>query len=471
MVISFIMGIMLASCSDDFLEVDVNGRLIAETTEDYSQLLSSPFLAGYFSPTRIALSPEVCMLEPFNSGVFFPTKLPAFRWQDDIYLPDDDINEISEFARSLYTYNKIINEVLNSKGGSESEKLSLQAEAYAGRAWTYFQLINYFGKPYDPATSSTDLGFPIITESDITQTNFEQGTVEDVYQFILDDLNKAIPNLPDTFNRLRMSLGAGKALLAKVHIFMGDYEQGLDNLNEAFIHFDAAPLEVGIYDYNITTLPGGVHALGFLGPGFVNANVNIENPYSRENTNFDGFFGAELLLAPETTMLYGATDIRRNHFFSNSANAFAPPFALPNILRLTSGPSAPYGINIPDLYLLRAECKLRLNNIDGAIEDLQFLRSHRMPVTDASLPAGLSKDELLIFTIEERTREFAVRGMEWFTTRRLFTDPLFSGKTHTRTIYNTDGTIKETFILTPERLVVRFNKRFINQNPNFTNNP
>ena len=68
-------------------------------------------------------------------------------------------------------------------------------EAMAGRAWTYFLLINYYGKPYSAATAATDPGFPIIQVADVTTTTFTRASVQEVYDFIIKDLTTAIPNL------------------------------------------------------------------------------------------------------------------------------------------------------------------------------------------------------------------------------------------------------------------------------------
>jgi hypothetical protein len=76
------------------------------------------------------------------------------------------------------------------------------------------------------------------------------------------------------------------------------------------------------------------------------------------------------------------------------------------------------------------------------------------------------------FIIEERRREFAGQGFRWFDMRRLSVDPLFAGQQQfTHTLYNADGTVKATYQLKPERLVMRFGQALVTQTPGFTNNP
>ncbi|GAA3591495.1 RagB/SusD family nutrient uptake outer membrane protein [Flavivirga amylovorans] len=469
----FILIITLSSCSEDFLEVEVKGDFIATTTNEYDLLLNNIQLFSLESiDLDYAMSPEVCRIEPYNTSLLGLSKQPAFRWLPDIYEPEVQMPNVFGFTRHIYLYNKIINEVPNSVDGTESEKKRVEADARASRAWMYFQLINYFGKPYNPATASDDLGFPILTESDVTLTDFSRASVESVYNFMLDDLNKAIPYLSDLYHRTRMSNATARALLAKVHIFMGNYSEGLQELDEAFNLLQNSSLESGLYDYNITTQPGGIMQNFGFGPNEPVTIFNIENPLVKTSFNIDGGFFGELVISPEITALYGPTDIRLTNFFTSEAQVFSGLFLPPGFLRKQGKSNGYLGINIPDMYLLRAECKARTNDLSGAVEDVEFLRRHRMPIADAPIPTGLSQDDLIRYIVEEeRIREFAVEGKEWFTTRRLSTDPLFSGKVYIHTLYDATGAPKETFTLTPERFVLKFNDNFMEQNPNIINNP
>src|SRR5690606_4561856 len=140
-----------------------------------------------------------------------------YRWEAEVYDDGDNADELEGTMENIYVYNKIIREVMDATEGSEAEKLSLRAEAIAGRAWTYFLLINYYGQPYNKDTSVTDLGFPIVEVADLVASDFRRATVQEVYDFIVEDLLTAIPDLPDQVSsRFRFTRAAGKALLGKV---------------------------------------------------------------------------------------------------------------------------------------------------------------------------------------------------------------------------------------------------------------
>jgi len=74
--------------------------------------------------------------------------------------------------------------------------------------------------------------------------------------------------------------------------------------------------------------------------------------------------------------------------------------------------------------------------------------------------------------MEERTREFAVKGELWYDMRRLWDDPLFQDmKPYEHILYGEDGSVMETYTLEEKRLVIRFSDRVLSENPDMINNP
>lgn len=97
----------------------------------------------------------------------------------------------------------------------EAQKTKLLGEAYFLRAWYYFNLVQMFGK------------IPIVTEPvnlESEQLRPAQSTVEEVYNLIVSDLQKAEQaGLPWKDESGRVSTGAIKSLLAKVYLTMAGY--------------------------------------------------------------------------------------------------------------------------------------------------------------------------------------------------------------------------------------------------------
>jgi len=463
----------LFSCKKSFLEVNPKGRLIAHTVNDYNGLLNNLDLLNMTNSTaQIMMGDDVAAIEPYYSGATLKTQR-LFRWDALIYQQDEDASEILPYLSNIYIFNKLINEVPDATEGTEAQKQSVIAEARASRAWSYFMLINYFGKPYNAATSATDPGFPIVTATDVTETGFTRASVKEVYDFILSDLTAAIPNLPArTTHRLRMSRAAAEGLLGKVHVFMGNFSAALPVLNASITDISGSAVPLGLYDYNVTFATGGAFLpVSIFGPSQPTIVNNQEVLLGKQVSNgWASYSNAELVLAPATFNLYNPSDLRLNFF---STTPYAAP-AYPAGLRKRSGPGiALLGIGLPDIYLLRAECKARLNDLAGAVTDLQTLRSRRMPASVSAVPANIAGQQTLLirYVIEERRREFAVIGNRWFDMRRLSVDPIFAADTYTHTLLSDTGTPTATYTLSPDRYVLRLPAKVINQNPGMQDNP
>lgn len=475
--IFMLLSIVFISCKKEFLEITPKGKLIAETTNDYNLLLSNLDFLNVFTEfgsgmAQVPMGDEIAAVEPYFSGASLRTQR-LFRWDEIIYEPDQDAGEMTVPMQNIYAFNKIITEVPNSTGGTEQQKKSIAAEAMTGRAWTYFLLINYYGKPYNATTSATDPGFPIITKADVTETKFTRASVKDVYDFIVNDLTTAIPNLPAHISsRIRLARSTAEGILGKVYMFMGEFEKALPHLNASIGDLSASSIPVGLYDYNTTFAIGGEFLpIGLFGPSYPVVTSNKENLYAKQFINAWTFTNNELVVTSSTASLYGVSDLRLNFY---SANAFfGGPY--PNGLLRRIGPIAThFGLTVPDLYLLRAECKARLNDLPGAVADVETLRKNRMPVADASVPAAIASEQVALtkFILDERIREFAVMGYRWFDMRRLSVDPVYgSTVNYTHTLYNEDGTVNATYTLKPERLTMQLPRKVIAQNPGMENNP
>ena len=477
-IIFLLLTVIFCSCKKDFLEVTPKGKLIAKTISDYNLSLNSTDLltvggVNGGSDGQVLMGDEMAAIDPYFSGTALRTQR-LFHWDDVVYEPNQDASEMTFALKNIYAYNKIINEVMGASDGTEQQKKSLMAEARAGRAWTYFLLINYYGKPYNAATSSSDAGFPIITLADVTQTTFTRPTVKEVYDFIVEDLTSAIPDLPTQItNRMRMCKAAAEAVLGKVNVFMGKFNEALPFLNAAIADLNSAAIPTGLYDYNSTFGSGGIFLpIGTFGPSYPSVVDNQEDVYARQFVNYWTFVNNEVVINPQTVALYGPSDFRLKFF---STTPFFGSTAYPlGMLRRVGPTSTQFGVVVPDLFLLRAECKARLNDLPGAQADVEALRVKRMPPADATVPATIVSNQtaLVKFILEERIREFAVQGFRWFDMRRLSVDPVYSstvGNTHN--VYSSSGSISNTYTLRADRFVLRLSQKVIDQNPGMQNNP
>jgi tetratricopeptide (TPR) repeat protein len=463
----------VVSCKKSFLEIVPKGRIIASKTTDYDLMLNNLDLINSNGDNHAVLGDEIAAAEPAWTPAAYRDK-QLFKYEGDIYTQDEDAEETLAPLRALYIYNKIINEVMESTGGSEAAKKSVRGEAMAGRAWTYFFLVNYFGKPYNAATSGTDLALPLITVADVTETKFERATVQQIYDLMIADLTTAISDVTNTgvAFRGRISKASAKGILAKVYMSMGRHAEALPLLNQSIAEIagSGAAVTVALYNYN-TALPGF--------PTTVN---DTENLYSKSISNSLGFSTNRLFyLTPEAAALYDPADLRlAPAFYATQITPVTAAIPAGKLIRRTGTTVTHFGVRLADLYLMRAEEKARLDDLPGAVADVEFLRKNRLPNAVGATPAkwtvpsaiASSKMPLIQFILQERIREFAAQGYRWYDMRRLSVDPLFAAPTYIHKVYNTvTGLVTETYTFKPERWVFKFSPKIMGENPGLVNNP
>ena len=484
-ILSIIAAVCLISCKKSFLEIVPLGTQLTVTTADYDKLMNDP--AFYFSSSGGGLGEAQLMGDDVNADASTfngvnPLREKFFFWDADIYerskvLPPMLRTELGQ----RYTLNKIINEVMDSKEGTLGDKTRIRAEALASRAWSNFQLTNYYCKPYVEATATSDPGFPLITEPDINTSEFSRGTLKESYDAIIKDFTEAIAGLPAVPSvKTRMSKPAAQGLLGKVYLFMGKPAEALPLLRAA-LSGSTANGWASLYDYNVTLSAGGAFLPissrnGPRGPGndfsdMKEAIVSKVYYCGSYNGNVTGNNG--LLLSEKARDLYVSQDKRLLLYSDKSTFGDV----LPNSsLRKYGVQYSRWGLQLPDLYLLSAECKARLNDLSGAKIDVEALRKNRIGTENNidywQVPATIAADQtaLIKFIIDERVREFAMEGHRWNDMRRISVDQLFRGINFSHSMYNTNG--PATYVLKqPERLVLKLPSYIVDSSPGMVNNP
>lgn len=90
-----------------------------------------------------------------------------------------------------------------------------------------------YAPPYDPATSSTTPGIPINLETSADDKPYTREMLDKVYGQIVDDLKKAIPLMEENYvsvKKNRFSPIAAKALLARVYLYMQEWDLAIEQL-------------------------------------------------------------------------------------------------------------------------------------------------------------------------------------------------------------------------------------------------
>ena len=474
--IIYLMTAILPLCGcTDWLMVQPRGVEVPSGIEHYEGLLYGTELVTIREVFPYMCFENTCDREGYENMFTLAgeSACNAYLWKDDIFRRDEECTEWNFPASSMYTVNVVVNGVMQAEDGTDEEKLAVLSEARMVRAYMHFLMAQFFGKPYDPATASQDLCVPIITTASTTETDFPRRTVEDVYGFILKEMEESVGNLPDrVHHHKRVFRTAGYAMLGKVYWMMGRYEDALEPFGKAIETLRSTSADGIFLDYNSMVSDGRITypTDDRLNPEQI---YNIESMYLLYHAMYPTYYGSTLIyIKPEAMQRYYTdTDDLRLTFISGMESGVSPyggTFDMNEkyhfeINRIVTN----IGITSPDLYLMYAECLARTEHESDAVALLEELRSRRLPSGQAAVPAESSSGDALVkFSLEERMRENLGYGLSWFDMRRLWNDPLFQDM---KQMYvHTDG--EQEYTLSEQRLVMRIPPAILAWHPDYTDN-
>lgn len=324
-----------------------------------------------------------------------------------------DNNIILDFWRSMYKAiyqaNAILSGLSQSSAVSLSVKEQLEGEALFIRAFSHFYLINLFGP------------VPLITTSDYKQNAIApRAAVDVVYNQIIEDLEKAVDLLPEKYvaakqERIRPNKFAVMALLSRVYLYTGNWQK-------------AETFASGVIDrtdiYALCDTVGGVflkaskEAIWQLRP----TNVDGENGYTNEAAFFAN--GNALTTNVLTDTIYHSFEEKdeRRRVWVASAKDGPTTVYYPDKYKhydMTEIKEYSMVLRLAELYLIRAEARLRLGVLTGANSARNDINVIRRRAQLDEITAS-SESALISAISNERKHEFfAEWGHRWLDLKRL----------------------------------------------------
>lgn len=444
-ILPVILILGFAAC-EDYVDITPTGKKTVDSTDTYYELIALPNRA--YHPAAFALlSDNVWSKESNIIGNEF------ISW-DGINMTFNEAANRKELSdnnlyENCYTYilrSNIVISLVDASLGDKDVKELAKAEAKIMRAWDHFILINTFAKAYNPETAATDGGVAIIDKYDLEATP-TKSTVAQVYDFIIKDIEEALPYLQEEpVNVYHPSKAFGYALAARVYLFHRDWKKAKEAAEESL------KLNNTLIDYIDLGAKGGPTKVTTYAKG---GNPEVLNyAYMGGPTEVLAFcYG---MLSPEMVQLFGQNDERLNQFFKTSDNSIyyfdeGSGAALWNT-SITYSKFQPMsvGMRTAEVYLILAEAKARLKDIPGAVQTLNQLREKRIKGAEAVLPEPATERAMVQAVIDERRKEL-ISGFSRFWDLKRYNTEADYAKTITRTfpLVSTDVE-KKTYTLKPD---------------------
>ena len=422
-----LVALSASSCVKDFLDLKPRGKEIASTYDHYLGMLNHTTLVS-FSGTFVFQNLGEELINNTQSMTQLDTRqgepgLLAFKYDSNPYIGDVSSAEWDTTYARIYRYNVIIAEVMDAEGGTEEQKKEILAEARVQRAYMHFLASLMFTKPYTESTAATDLSVPIVLKANTMDSEkYTRSTTKELYDWMIKEIKESIPDLPIGEKGVtRVYKGAANALLGRIYMQKGDYTSALAVLKDAKDQIN----EIGAYkflDYRASGsswLGGKTYYKSY--PHFYTSSECVcAHYYSIYNLVSDTAV-PYLGLKSDFVSQYVDGDLRGKLVTKHAATGLDRP---------VGRQEQNFMLELPDLYMMLAECEARVGSVDNAKNLMTEYRKTRF-TTDAlaAIPSTVdTKDKLIQFIVNERVLEYPGWGMSVIDMKRLWNDPLFAEK-------------------------------------------
>ncbi len=440
--IAFALTALLAlSACSDFLDQRPDERVELDTEEKVVMLLTSAYSAanwGYIaelsSDNMIDNNAPHYPYNPNDKQVEIHYNLSSYsRIDDEIFRFDagksststDSPTEIWE-----YNYNAIatanmaldaIEELTEANGGEMSKTLRIaRAEALLIRAYNHFILVNMFSQAYkNEEASKNDIGIPYtrVTETTVAPS-YDRGNVAQVYADIQEDLEEGLKDISDdnyTMPKWHFNVNAAHAFAARFYLYKRDYEKVIEHADYVLGEGTALlPSKLMVYTgFDDCTNSSDYRAV-WQDSGLAN-NLLLIPTYSRQwraavgyrySCTGEALVGTIYHLASNSRWYVYPTGYVAGFTFYRSNSDYG--FMCAKICESFEYTDKVAGIGYAhiirreftntELLLDRAEAKIMLGDIDGAVEDLIAYDDSRQTFSDATKPTYTASNNLVPLT-------------------------------------------------------------------------
>jgi len=448
---------LLSSCKK-FIEIDPPNDRVTEANVFGNDNTAAAVLTGIYSNIAsmgvlTTLNTNINLLTISKLGSLSADELSLWSGATDIekayyrnalqtnYTGSSVISAGEEMWNRCYGYIYDCNQAIEGVAGSTlltpAVQQQLLGEGKFLRAFLYFYLINLYGD------------VPLVTGTNVEYNKqLPRSSKAELYAFLISDLKEAQNMLsasflnsglkPYTLNpeRVRPTRWAATALLARAYLYSDNYDAAqseatavidqaslfdvagvpltsvfLKNSKEAI--WQLQPVVAGWNTMYFRWFALGAAPVGFTTTKSVSVSSSLYNSFEEGDSRKTSWVGTYTTTSPAATFYYP-------YKYKGGQNTA--------ITATNPGPITEYHmvLRLAEQYLIRAEARAKLNNISGAVADLNVLRTRARATPTVSvpnplpnLPATLTQTETLTAVMQERKVElFTEWAHRWLDIKR-----------------------------------------------------
>ncbi|MCT6868376.1 MAG: RagB/SusD family nutrient uptake outer membrane protein [Apibacter sp.] len=243
--------ITTVSCSDDFTDPQLQQNEIIEDTPITTLEQLQTFMNGTYALMRVRYyygCDYIVYGEVRGSDEMFSTGTSGRYLSVSQFTMNAEDSYSNLTWRSIYRVIANANIVINATitdGSSEKSINEIKSQAYAVRAWAYFDLIKLYGQKY---TQDKNLGVPIILDyiKDPASFSIARSTLDECYAQIESDFQQAYDKSEYSLGtKQTLTKGAIAALMSRYYLYKEDYKNVYKYASEVTNQY--APIDKGLY--------------------------------------------------------------------------------------------------------------------------------------------------------------------------------------------------------------------------------
>ncbi|WP_194777596.1 RagB/SusD family nutrient uptake outer membrane protein [Pararhodonellum marinum] len=433
-----ILGVVLLGSCSDLLDTEPRQSLTPQVVfadiEGYESFLFSIYnraISFNYYGQQMMIAPEI-MADNLriiaNTGRYIGQEANADRAHINLW----NFSTVNNF-RGMYAGINDANILLASIDDVDADvgrRNRVKGEASFFRAMFYFDFARIYG--YEPGQEVNGWNLSAVLRTNptlgLSDADFRaRATNLEVYQTIESDLLTAIELLPTaalaTPNVYRISRGAAQALLARVYLYWGRFDQAETLATAAMTSAGITDAGAGLMDeedyvagFSVFPNPESVFELEIRAVDWSGVD-GVNNSISSLTTNVLSSAQFILTVSDELLDSYEEGDVRRDIWTETTRTGSSEV-----VYRCNKwlGAKGDFLENLPiirasELFLIRAEARYRNGNLAGSRADINALRAKRGL---ENVDGGLAGNALFNQILQERRVEFVLEGHRFFDLKR-----------------------------------------------------
>lgn len=349
------------------------------------------------------------------------------------------------YYRQIRNANMIIVDGKDATGDQVTKEKAI-GEAYAYRAFFYFQLVQLYGKRYVPGGNGSNKGVPLRLEP--TEEPLPRATVEEVYAQINKDLDMALTYLKgkSRLHKSHFNENVVYGLKARVALTQGKWQEAADNAKLArngFPLMSNADYMAGFNKIGVGEWIWGIEIISDQTDYFGNFHAYMSRNYNSSTIRL-----APKAMSKKLYDAFPATDVRTKvvdptgkHTSLGLPSNFAKyPYTSQKFLAVSASDSRG---DVPlmrsaEMYLIEAEALARLGKETESKIVFNALELNRNPAYTATALTGQDYINRILLS---RRIELWGEGFRFFDMKRLAQGLDRTGSNHNEVVINSVYTI------------------------------